>query len=94
MPYESRLVRRFENTSECVVTAQKSHLTGIFHLFSAGLESTFSTLLAISCTSSSLLLEICKAQGACVALSANAFLFAAAYHARRDAGRCLGLLAL
>ena len=66
----------------------------IFHLFSTGFGSTFSTHLAISCTFSSLPHSYARLKVLCVALTANTFLFAAAYLSGRDAGGRLGLLAL
>jgi len=45
-------------------TTSSIFLPQIFHLFSTGFGSSFFTHLAISCASSSLLLQLCKAQGA------------------------------
>ena len=66
----------------------------IFHLFSTGFGSTFSPTLQSPHVLIATPTDMQGLEVLCVPLSANTFLLAAAYHARRDAARRLGLLAL
>jgi len=66
----------------------------IFPLFSTGFESSFPQTLQPPVHPQHFSSSYARLKVLCVAFSANTFLLAAAYVSRRDAGRCLGLLAL
>jgi len=66
----------------------------IFPLFSTDFESSFPQTLQPPVHPQYFSSSYARLKVLCVVFSANTFLLAAAYVSRRDAGRCLGLLAL